>query len=280
MEKNVPKLFSEVELFQLPILLISSILNQEQTLKSEYTKLLSSLSEPGRSDSFRSSIKNTLSDEREIEAKISNELNTVQTERFEHIEERVQSFLELIISKGSCPFLEQSETKSLHMKRLSKSMRVLRDKLKLPKDEELKVNTSTIGIFSVTSKQIFDEIFKQGNGIRARKWKNSIDVETNDHQIMISQITKKSNISKLVIAKAQSILEILETNLNIDNKVHKETLFLKSEGAKLIYEILIGKSFEIDAFEMNDPEVQKLRSEEAISDNSMARRKIDRSKEK
>ena len=97
---------------------------------------------------------------------------------------------------------------------------------------------------------------------------------------MISQITKKSNISKLVIAKAQSILEILETNLNIDNKVHKETLFLKSEGAKLIYEILIGKSFEIDAFEMNDPEVQKLRSEEAISDNSMARRKIDRSKEK
>ena len=105
MEKNVPKLFSEVDLFQLPILLISSILNQEQTLKNEYTKLLNSLLEPEGADSFRSSTKNTLSDEREIEAKISNELTTVQTERFEHIEERVQSFLELIISKGSWTIL-------------------------------------------------------------------------------------------------------------------------------------------------------------------------------
>ena len=159
-------------------------------------------------------------------------------------------------------------------------MRVLRDKLKLPKDEELKVNTSTIGIFSVTSKQIFDEIFKQGNGIRARKWKSNIDIETNENNIIINQITKKSNASKIIVTKAQFVLEILETNLNIDNKIQKETLFLKSEGAKLIYEILIGKSFEIDAFEMNDPEVQKLRSEEAVSDNSISRKKIDRSKEK
>jgi hypothetical protein len=45
MEKGVAKLFNEVELFQDPLLLMTSHQAQELTLKSEYSKMISSLAQ-------------------------------------------------------------------------------------------------------------------------------------------------------------------------------------------------------------------------------------------
>lgn len=98
--------------------------------------------------------------------------------------------------------------------------------------------------------------------------------------MILKEVNKRSNTCKLVIAKAQFLLDILESNMGQETKIQKEALFLKGEGAKVIYEILIGKSFEIDAFEMNNPEIVKLRSDEAISDTSFSKKKPEKTNNK
>lgn len=125
-EKGTPKMFSDIDLFQLPILLTTSLINQELTLKNEYTKLQNSLADPARNDSFRSSLKHTLSDTKEMDLKINSDFSNIVTDRFEHIEDKVQSFLEIMISKGASIFLEQNESKLPHLKKLSKSLKVTR----------------------------------------------------------------------------------------------------------------------------------------------------------
>lgn len=52
MEKNVARIFNETELFQNPLLLLSTIQLQENALKSEYTKLSSNLGSSGISESL------------------------------------------------------------------------------------------------------------------------------------------------------------------------------------------------------------------------------------
>lgn len=178
--------------------------------------------------------------------------------------------LEYFISKGTCPFLEQNESKNTLMKKLTKSMRVLRDKLKGHKEEESKSGPQLLGGIS-TAEQPYLKLFKYAGEIRSKIWKENVNQFEDEMELthLKSELSKRINKCKLSINKIQSVLEMLHANINSETKQNKDTHALRAEGAKLIYEILIGKTFEIDAFEMKDSEVQKMRSEHIASSDSL-----------
>lgn len=66
MEKNVARLFNETELFQAPFHLLSCILNQENALKNEYTKLLSSWDNEPPADSLKGGFKKGANSEKQL----------------------------------------------------------------------------------------------------------------------------------------------------------------------------------------------------------------------
>ena len=174
MEKHTPKLFSDVELVQGPLHLISSILNQENTIKNESSKLIGSGSSSNPiSEIFKSSQKHQKGFKSIPESKIIEEMSLIEIERFDLIEERVQFMLEYLISKGTCSFLEQNESKNIVIKKLVKSLKVLKEKQRVPKDEENKNAQSNVGMFISSCKHIFDEIFKQSYFVKIQSWKES-----------------------------------------------------------------------------------------------------------
>ena len=54
------------------------------------------------------------------------------------------------------------------------------------------------------------------------------------------ELIKQNTLAKGLSTKLQFLNDILEINMNVELKQQKENHMLKSEGAKLIYEILIG----------------------------------------
>jgi hypothetical protein len=166
------------------------------------------------------------------------------------------------------------------LKKMTKSIKTLKEKQKVLK-EETKSNPTFIGDI-VKVDPIFLKVFKYGCSIKAKNWQEKTDLQDPDidSSFLHVELSTRVSYSKSLISKLQSMIDILQANLTIDTKQQKETSYLKAEGSKLIYEILIGKSFEIDAFQMKDPEVQRMRSDQATSSESMLKKHEGKSKDK
>ena len=59
------------------------------------------------------------------------------------------------------------------LNKLSKSLKVLKEKQKIPKEEESKNNQSNVEMFTSFWKRIFDEIFKQSYYVKLQSWKDN-----------------------------------------------------------------------------------------------------------
>lgn len=117
MEKHTTKLFSDVELIQGPLYLISSILNQENTVKNESSKLIGSGPASNQiAELFKSNQKQQIGIKNTQESKILQNISSIEIERFDIVEERVQMMLEYLISKGTCSFLDQNDSKNTIIK--------------------------------------------------------------------------------------------------------------------------------------------------------------------
>ena len=119
MEKHTTKLFSDIELVQGPLHLISSILNQENTIKNESSKLIGTGSGSASNqiaELFKNNQKQQIGLKNIQDNKISDNISSIEIERFDLIEERIQMMLEYLISKGTCSFLEQNDSKNSTIK--------------------------------------------------------------------------------------------------------------------------------------------------------------------